>query len=70
MPRDWLQERAAQLEASNIGLQQERAQLCSQLQQQLTVGQELAAGCRALEAGMQAAVKERDALQVPPPISL
>ena len=50
------QERVPQLEASG-------AVLLGQVQQLQAVGQELSSSCQALEAGRQAAVRERDALQ-------
>ena len=53
-----------QLEAASAGLQQERGLLLGQVQQLQAVGQELSVSCRALEAGMQAAIRERDGLQV------
>ena len=62
-PARALQERADQLAAVNGGLQQERAALLGQVQQLQAVGQELSSSCRALEAGMQGAVRERDGLQ-------
>lgn len=57
------QDRLGQLSAAHARLQQERTALLAQVQQLSSVGQELSASCHQLEAGMQAAVRERDGLQ-------